>query len=301
MGVNELVPRICEYALAYVESARATVEKYSSVADSVPAFLKGHRRVEIHAGTDGAVVAYYEANENSTDVTLYDMMTIEIAHQVSGGVLDLGRSKPIGLSVGRMEVRKAAEEEGGEDELVWKSPFEQVQIDSYRGWRRKTAEVGRLDGQDQVLQYITAHLLGLEDLNLRTAPSEVVNALESAIEQFVTLLDSEPLEEDLQKFLTKNPVLLHPFAASVEPKVKLGTEYVTDFVIEVVDHEYVLVEIERSVHRLFTKAGSATSALRHAQTQVEDWQRWIRDHIAYAREKLPGMNQPKGWVIIGRS
>ena len=62
-----------------------------------------------------------------------------------------------------------------------------------------------------------------------------------------------------------------------------------------------LVEIEASTHPLFTKAGDPRKELVHAEQQVIDWLDWIVRHREYARARLPGLMQPLGYVIIGRT
>ncbi len=54
-------------------------------------------------------------------------------------------------------------------------------------------------------------------------------------------MDSEPGEEEVQRYLSedRNKVLLHPEAVNVFPKVRLGAEYVPDFVIELPQRRYV--------------------------------------------------------------
>lgn len=84
------------------------------------------------------------------------------------------------------------------------------------------------------------------------------------------------------------------------PKVALGSEFVTDFVIERSDAEYVLVELEPPTMPLYTKGGDPSARLNHAEKQVEDWREWISENIAYARQNLPGIQEPSGVVIMGR-
>jgi hypothetical protein len=62
-----------------------------------------------------------------------------------------------------------------------------------------------------------------------------------------------------------------------------------------------LVEIERSSHKLFRQNGDPTSALIHAEQQVLDWLSSCDHNSAYAREGLPLVQRPVGFVVIGRS
>ena len=83
-------------------------------------------------------------------------------------------------------------------------------------------------------------------------------------------------------------------------QVKLGSEYVPDFVIQAAEGQYVLVEIERPALPLLTDKGIPRAELVHAQQQVKDWFDWIGRHGEYARSVLPGISEPEGWVVMGR-
>ena len=127
-----------------------------------------------------------------------------------------------------------------------------------------------------------------------------ISAFRRILGRFEELLNSSPREEVLQQFLTSNTVLLEPSVQRIRPKVRLGSEFVTDFVMELADEEYVLVEIEPAHFKLFTEAGNPSAQLMHAQRQVEDWREWISENIAYIRQTLPGLHDPMGLVVIGR-
>jgi hypothetical protein len=107
-------------------------------------------------------------------------------------------------------------------------------------------------------------------------------------------------EEDLHKFLFENPIFLDPLAIEIRSKHELGSEFKTDFVLRRLNDEYVLVEVEKSTDKIFTQKGVFHSNLTEAVGQVRDFQAWIHDNIAYARNFLPGIRRPEGLVIIGR-
>ena len=86
----------------------------------------------------------------------------------------------------------------------------------------------------------------------------------------------------------------------MHPKFKLGDDYITDFVIELGDQQYVLVEIEAATRPLYTKTGNPSRELAHAVQQVEDWLNLIETAAPYIPTKLPGISDPNCWVIIGR-
>lgn len=122
------------------------------------------------------------------------------------------------------------------------------------------------------------------------------------LRQFENLLDSGPKrEEDLQQFLTSHPILIDPFVSVLYTKQQLGSDFITDFIIRRMNDQYVIVEIENSTDRLFTKNGGFTTELSTAIGQVRDFQGWVSENIAYAQKKLPSIKHPDGLVIIGRS
>ncbi len=166
-----------------------------------------------------------------------------------------------------------------------------------------TEQLGRAEAKNVVLTLVNAHLMGLARVPPQEVRERVIAELEAAVDGFAELLDSDPREERVQQYLSlkRNKILLEPSAVSITPKVELGSEYVTDFVIELPERKYVLVEIEQPGHSVFTQSGRVTAKVTDAQQQVEDWFNWIRDHSAYAREQiLPGLREPEGWVILGR-
>jgi hypothetical protein len=107
-------------------------------------------------------------------------------------------------------------------------------------------------------------------------------------------------ESDYQRFLEQNPVFIDPLAAQVIPQHRLGTEFVTDFVIRRHDSRYVVVEIEKPSDRIFTGSNDFTAPFTHAVGQVLDFQGWVADNVAYAQKRLPAIVDPYGVVIMGR-
>jgi hypothetical protein len=97
-------------------------------------------------------------------------------------------------------------------------------------------------------------------------------------------------------------MLLAPDAVKVTPKVRLGSQYVTDFVLELARRQYVLVEIEAPRHPILRASGERSARLSHALRQVEDWQQWLYENIAYARTdpSLTGIDDPEFLIVIGR-
>jgi hypothetical protein len=134
--------------------------------------------------------------------------------------------------------------------------------------------------------------------------------------KFKKCLSTAKKEEELQSFLTLNPVwfalqLGGGHGRWVIPKQRLGSEHVTDFMIaekSSIGFEWYAVELESPTAMMFTKAGNPTQALTHAIRQIQDWRSWLRlnqNYAARAKDKgglgltdvsadLPGL------VLIGR-
>jgi hypothetical protein len=124
------------------------------------------------------------------------------------------------------------------------------------------------------------------------------------LREFKALLDSRPdREETLQQYLRDNPILICPTNIGFWPKLDLGSRK-TDFVFREAAGDYLLVEIERSTHRLFIGDGQTSAELNHACGQILDWKRYLEDNLrtVQAEKGLAGISvNPKGLVAIGRS
>lgn len=123
-------------------------------------------------------------------------------------------------------------------------------------------------------------------------------------------------EQDLQAFLEANPhlLILHLRGGHgrwVIPQKRLGSEYVTDFVIgdkDSIGYHWTAVELESPTANAFTKSGNDSAHLSHARRQIEDWRMWLRSNGDYARRPRSenGLNLQEisealpGLIIIGR-
>lgn len=136
------------------------------------------------------------------------------------------------------------------------------------------------------------------------------------IEGLRTVIDAAKDEAPVQAFLTKYPELLALLVRGstpyVRPQVRLGSQYVADFIIGDVDSNgprWVLIELEtpRSTVALKSK-DQFEQHTRDGIAQVNQWRHWLRENLHYARKRrrddgcgLPGI-QPEadGIVIVGR-
>ncbi len=103
-------------------------------------------------------------------------------------------------------------------------------------------------------------------------------------------IDGATTEQDLQEFLTAQPVLLIQHLGGghgrwVLPKPRLGSHYVPDFIIGDRDSDgrrWIAVELESPMRPMFTKAGDPSRYLTRAIRQLLDWRTWLAQNRSYA-------------------
>jgi len=116
------------------------------------------------------------------------------------------------------------------------------------------------------------------------------NPLNKELKKLENALKKSESENDMQKFLEKYPKFLAIKLGGghgrwVIPKTRLGSEYVTDFMIgerHSFGYEWVAVELESPKAKMFTKSGNPTKELSHAIRQIQDWRAWIMKNQDYA-------------------
>jgi hypothetical protein len=138
------------------------------------------------------------------------------------------------------------------------------------------------------------------DAVFRLLADTTLRISERSISGFEQLLNSGANEEAYQTFLAANPVFLNPLASQLISKQRLGDDFITDFVLELLTGDYLAVEIEKPTDPIFTAANDFSHQFTHAFGQVIDFVEWIEQNIAYAQKKLPGISSPRGLLVIGR-
>lgn len=129
--------------------------------------------------------------------------------------------------------------------------------------------------------------------------------------RFAALLDEDPLEGVVHQFLADHSSVLARWSGWSSTSLEIVSKpdlhsLIPDFAIgqwqpTTSRHEWMLVELERPGHRLFTLAGNPTKELSHAIRQITDWRSWIQENLHYARTILPDIIPlcPVA-VVIGR-
>ncbi len=166
------------------------------------------------------------------------------------------------------------------------------------------------------LMYVKENLHGL--LGYKESPFSVEEdiernytraALKRIVDDFWQIIDKETVEQEIQKFIEQNPIILSCFSpALLKPKAPATAKYKTDFAILNQKGELILIEIEKTNTPLFTKAGVQHSRLTQAIDQVENWLQEARrnklgliDDLSMEGLKLDMVTAIKGVVVAGRS
>jgi hypothetical protein len=136
-------------------------------------------------------------------------------------------------------------------------------------------------------------------------PLYTKNSLSALVHDFSQLLASKPAEEIVQKFIERNPVLLHQFPGDeLFFKPPILTKYKADFAVLTPQKELILVEIERPDLRLVKRDGHIHAELNHAIGQVQDWLQVFDDHKFACLESMglgrANVAKVRGVVIAGR-
>jgi hypothetical protein len=162
--------------------------------------------------------------------------------------------------------------------------------------------VVQVRGREHVERQEALRLAAIAD---KVGGPDSLAALLVKVEEFEALLTTATREEEAHQFLKANPSVLG-LTSVIDPisKFRLGSDYVTDFVLDEIPYGYVLVEIEKATTRLFKKSSpfERTQELNHAIEQVEHWRAWVARNHSYIASKLRGISPtPLCWVIAGRS
>lgn len=114
-----------------------------------------------------------------------------------------------------------------------------------------------------------------------------------SVSDFRTLIDSNPAEREVQRFLQTNRHLLIDFAPSRSAKIvrqfPLGQDFLADFAFVHTDSggNYLrFLELESPKHRLFNLDDSFSRGFNVAVQQIHDWLGWCRGHQDYLIEMI---------------
>jgi hypothetical protein len=140
--------------------------------------------------------------------------------------------------------------------------------------------------------------------NQQLSISEVRDRAALLLSEFEKILEAKTREEEVQVFLADHPELLYPDFITCHPKLHLGENYVTDYVVLVQGmsgQEYVFVEIEQSDKSVFVSKGHFSQDFTQAKGQLLRWSAWISENHQYLERRLPKLGRPTFHLVMGRS
>jgi len=151
--------------------------------------------------------------------------------------------------------------------------------------------------------YLGRHFRPNGDVSL--VPVYQSQALQHVLQALVALVNKDSTEEELQQFLTANPVVLGQFSPQrLQPKARILTRYATDFAILNHRAELILIELERPSTRIMKKDGGVSAELQTPLNQVTDWLHELDEHRAAVLSGLSllpsDVAKIRGVVIAGR-
>jgi hypothetical protein len=301
--IDEVGQLFEEYELTYLDELRRQMSLSPEVPDALPYFLKGASRITAVLGRDGAVVIHRVAFNDSFEFSHSDHTVNEILEEQGVGIeIEKAEDEPpasVRIS-GPVWTMEWGEERPASRDFGWRN----VEIISASDVDKRTEEAARAQAELDVQTFVSAHTMGLERGDPKETRDRVIAELEAAITEFEQVLEIHANDEKMIQYYLdtkRNRILLEPsMIPPLRKEVWIGNKK-ADFVVELPPGErYLLVEIERPIHKLFTKEDRIRKEVVHAQQQIEDWMNRISEHPHEARETLPGIKEPQGWVVIGR-
>lgn len=136
-------------------------------------------------------------------------------------------------------------------------------------------------------------------------PQPIQN-LSSTLTKYKELIDNEKTTEShMQTFFKDKWPLLKMDAIKALSKRRLDGDQIPDFVIEMSNFRYIIVEIKSPNVKLCTrgKRPIPSYSLRRAESQIESYLDYVRDYKNNARRNLPFVNpeETKGLLVIGKN
>lgn len=106
-------------------------------------------------------------------------------------------------------------------------------------------------------------------------------------------------EGAVHKFIERHPLMLDPFYFQSWSQVPLGESLKADFLVRLMDDEYIIVEIEKPWDPIMNKSNDLSHQATHAIRQALEYREWIVSNHLYAKERFENIWRPKCLVVIG--
>jgi len=280
----------------------------------LPDFLAAVRRVVIYDCTDGYLILRFAKREEAEFIVtrhrsitwqrllakqkMYDQNGRQTTQRLTLGMRDPSKWHGAMVSLGSIEVHR--------DVSIFRPEWISATI--VEGEPEEGIHNPIHDAKRDIRTFVAASNLGVQvDVNFKITSDRVIRQLQSLLARYRQNLEEARVEEDIQRFIEKNPFILSPWG-KVYPKYRLGTKYICDFLVEdltAADFKYTFVEIEPASTDLFRKNKKGVrefrSRLNHGLSQLRDWEIWVRENAETLKGSFPGFDQACFILVIGRS
>jgi hypothetical protein len=171
-----------------------------------------------------------------------------------------------------------------------------------------TCACGKTKMSLRILKTNMHGLLGKTDISMNNLSISTLyqnDTIDRISEKFFQLVRSKPREEEVQRFLSSNPIIFH-FLSPIRlfEKPPILSKHQADFAILDSRGTLVFIELERPDVLLLRKDGAASAEIEHAISQVRDWLYLYEKHRSAVLECLEiqerEVTRVKGLVIAGR-
>ena len=159
-----------------------------------------------------------------------------------------------------------------------------------------TASAAELETLQRITEETTvAHYqLARAEIELANYYVEFAPLTKNDVRALRTALVDARNEQDIQGFLTKNPLFLAQYFFGSHgrwllPKPKLGKDLIPDFLLadqSSAGIDWRAIELETPFKRMFTLKGQPSATLTQAIQQVINWRDWLTNNIAYAQKPV---------------
>src|SRR5262245_13461812 len=152
--LNRKMPdRIRRYVESYYETLRQQLAKYHAIADDIPEFLKGCRRVVAVLGSDGLVIAHYLSNHDTFQFGNSNSTMKAIVESLTGDPFRFDYA--IGVAVD-LKLAEAVIRDDSTGSIIWSAPWAWLEASSNVTAARWSEQAARVAAIEEVQQFVAA-------------------------------------------------------------------------------------------------------------------------------------------------
>jgi hypothetical protein len=291
---------IATFLSVYLAARRRMAQRFADRESIFPGHILSPFSIIVYSCKDGVIIDFLQpADETTLSLVREETRSVrDVLTAITFGVFTLGEKGLPDLSKARPRVRIT------NLSLENKATGQKRDVHDIQLWWRTGIAFSTDAAQSMALQDVQDSLMWYAVVGSpKPLPLDVLYNLERILDEYECLIDDvDTPESKLQSFLTEYPILLTPVFEQVIPKQQIGCgkEYEIDFVIKQEAGRYLVVEIEKPSTPMVTGQGNFTHEFTHAEGQMLGFLGWIDENVHTAKTAMPGVDRPRGLVVIGR-